>query len=98
MGNLGILGIGSTSIYNRDGVACSLQYSVIGDIETSEEVFQLPGLQSFNIKNIGSDPITLKVMLAGMDEYVDTTFYPGWNPEIVIKIETNNESDLQYGY
>ena len=98
MGQLGILGIGSTSIYNRDGVACSLQYSVIGDIDTSGETFQLPNLQSFNIKNNGGNAVELSVKLAGMEEFVTTKFQPGWNPEIVIEIETNNESDLQYGY
>lgn len=95
---LGHLGIGSTLVYNRNGVACSPQYSVLGDIDTSEELFQLPRKQSFNIKNNGSTAVTLTVQLAGMDGFVDTPFQPGWNPEIVIAIQTNGESDLQYGY
>lgn len=95
---LGHLGIGSTLVYNRDGVACSPQYSVIGDIDTSGEEFHLPRMQAFNIKNNGSTAVTLTVQLAGMDGFVDTPFQPGWNPEIVIAIQTNGESNLQYGY
>ena len=53
-----------------------------------------------NVKINGAEPVTLTVHM--YDEapgiYVETTFYPGWNPEIVDEIQANAAlSNVQIG-
>ena len=53
-----------------------------------------------NVKNIGSEAVTLSVHM--YDEapgiYIETTFYPGWNPEIVDEIQAKEGVfDIQIG-
>lgn len=54
----------------------------------------------FLVKNDGSDDVTLEVKLANTDEWIETTFYVGWNVELVkaIKAKTNTSYNLKYGY
>lgn len=42
-----------------------------------------------NVKNNSTEPVVLTVHMidAPEDEYIQTTFYPGWNPEIVDEIK-----------
>ena len=46
-----------------------------------------------NVKNNGTEVVILSVHM--YDEapgiYVETTFYPGWNPEIIDEIQPNPE-------
>lgn len=53
-----------------------------------------------NVKINGTEPVTLTVHM--YDEapgiYVETTFFPGWNPEIVDEIQANAAlSNVQIG-
>lgn len=50
-------------------------------------VFSRDEKKPFYIKNIGEDPVTLTVKLAGANEASSpTAFYPGWNVELVEEI------------
>lgn len=53
-----------------------------------------------NVKNNGTEPVKLTVHM--YDEapgiYVETTFFPGWNPEIINEIQANaTVSNIQIG-
>lgn len=53
-----------------------------------------------NVKNNGTEPVKLTVHM--YDEapgiYVETTFFPGWNPEIIDEIQANaTVSNIQIG-
>lgn len=87
---------------NRQGATVSAQISVMGSIDISDDDFMINnGKYDFNIKNESDEPVVLNVRLAGMDEeeYVSTTFYPGWNPEIVkaVQMDSSVGTDLKWG-
>lgn len=42
--------------------------------------------EPFAIKNLGEEPVELEVKLVGMDSFVTTTFYQGWNIELVVEV------------
>ena len=51
------------------------------------------------VKNCGIEAVTLEVKMYGMEKFVATTFYPGWNPERITEIKANADvSDIQIGY
>ena len=87
---------------NRSGTGESLQPSNFGpvtDLDTAD--FALPGNQQFNIKNDGTETVTLEVIPADVatETFVSTKFAVGWNEEIVRKIKTNAASlTLLWGY
>jgi hypothetical protein len=66
------------------------------------ENFSLADGQNFNVKNDGTQSLTLQVQLAAMPEgeFVETTFEVGWNPEIVktVKQTSLSSSNLKWGY
>ena len=87
---------------NRQGATVSAQISVMGSIDISDSDFLInSGYCDFNIKNDSEIPVVLNVRLAGMPEgeYVSTTFYPGWNPEIVKAVQQDGTvtTDLKWG-
>lgn len=87
---------------NRQGATVSAQISVMGSIDISDSDFLINGgYYDFNIKNDSEIPVVLNVRLAGMPkgEYVSTTFYPGWNPEIVKAVQQDGTvtTDLKWG-
>lgn len=89
------------SNFTRSDVATSLQIGMMGAITgLSSGNYQNGHL--FNIKNEGEEAVTLEVNLARMpkNEFIETTFEPGWNPEIVRVIKQNSAADLnlKYGY
>lgn len=51
----------------------------------------------FLVKNDSEDDIRLEVKFDGSDEYIETTFYVGWNPEVIIEIK-NAPAGIQIGY
>jgi hypothetical protein len=87
---------------NRSGTGTSLQVSsfgVVTDLATTD--FALPGNLQFNIKNEGTDDVTLEVIPADQEAetFISTKFSPGWNEEIVRKIKQNAVSmTLKWGY
>lgn len=87
-------------IYNRANAANSLQISIMGNITGAN--FSIPdgrgGKEPFLLKNITEDPITVEVVLAGMDEPITTVLYSGWNVELVKQVNNAVADTLQYGY
>ena len=95
-------GVSRGTNVNRQGATVSAQISVMGSIDISAGDFRLnDGNYVFNIKNDSEIPVVLNVQLPGMEdgEFVATTFYPGWNPEIVktIQADANVSTDLKWG-
>lgn len=88
-------------IYNRANAANSLQISIMGNVAAVAE-FSIPdgrgGKEPFLLKNITEDPITVEVVLAGMEEPITTTIYSGWNVELVKQVNNAVADTLQYGY
>lgn len=88
-------------IYNRANAANSLQISIMGKVEAVAK-FSIPngmgGKEPFLLKNITEDPITVEVVLAGMDEPITTVLYSGWNVELVKQVNNAKADTLQYGY
>lgn len=55
------------------------------------------------IKNDSDEPIKLKVTYLGDSEtWITTSFYPGWNPDIISQIDTDDliyqGSDIKVGF
>lgn len=72
----------------------------IGEIKNVDMTVGYKGSEPVNVKNNGSETVTLSVHMFDMPqgEYIETTFYPGWNPEIVDEIQANPEvSNIQIG-
>ena len=67
----------------------------MGDIPEGD--FKLDNDQPFMIKNNTEDNIQATVLLCGNSETITTTFYPGWNPEIVRAVEGAVAGKLQWG-
>lgn len=65
----------------------------IGEIRNVDMSVGYKGGEPVNVKNNGSEAVTLSVHMFDMpqDEYIETTFYPGWNPEIIDEIQANPE-------
>ena len=80
----------------RSGEYVSSQVADFGVMDLSSVDFALTGGQKFQIKNEGTDAVTLDVIpaSAATDTYVSTKFDPGWNPEIVRKVKKNTTSGL----
>lgn len=85
----------------RSGEQVSAQIGRMGEITNlAQQNFSLNDGQVFNIKNDGVS-LTLEVRLAGMneDEFISTTFQPGWNPEIVKEVKkTSDYTNLKWGF
>ncbi len=83
-----------TKIKTRTGENTSLQITHLQDASGD---FSLDGVE-FLIKNNTGAKIELQVKCAKDDEYVTTTIYPGWNPEIVSAIKGAPSTGIQIGY
>lgn len=81
------------NISNADNIQNSLQISNLSSIGGAH--FRLG--RPFLIKNISSTVKTIKVIMAGSNAIVETTFQPGWNPELVQEV-VNETTNLQAGY
>ena len=79
-------------------VAYSPQIEAMGVIDLSDD-FSLER-KYFVVKNEGED-VTLEVRLANNEDFVQTTFYNGWNVELVSEIKAHDDAatlDLKWGY
>jgi len=89
---------------NRNGDFISLQPSFMGLITDLDSAnFSPTDKAAFLVKNDGTEAVTLEVKLFGMsdsDDFVETKFQPGWNPEIIKEVKLNATAglDLKYGY
>jgi len=85
----------------RSGEYISAQVADFGPIDVSEGNFSLSGGQKFQIKNEGTEAVTLEVIpaSAATDTFIATVFDPGWNPEIVRAVKENAATlSLKWGY
>ena len=87
----------------RSGDMVSAQIGKMGIItDLQESNFSLPDGQCFNLKNDGTQPVTLQVQLSGMDDgtFIETKFETGWNPEIIKAVKQTSLSsiNLKWGY
>lgn len=87
----------------RSGEMVSAQIGKMGVIDGLQESdFSLPDGQCFNVKNDGTQAVSLQVQLPGMesDEFVETKFEVGWNPEIIkiVKQTSLSSINLKWGY
>lgn len=74
--------------------------SNIGLIENVDMSVGYKGDSPVNVKNNGSEAVTLSVHMydAPAGVFVETTFYTGWNPEIIDEIQANaSVSKIQIG-
>ena len=72
----------------------------IGLIENVDMSVGYKGDSPVNVKNNGDEAVTLSVHMydAPAGVFVETKFYPGWNPEIVDEIQANAEvANIQIG-
>lgn len=79
-------------------VSYSPQIEAMGEIDLSDD-FSLDR-KYFLIKNEGED-LKLYVRLANNEDFVETTFYNGWNVELVAEIKAHDDAatlDLKWGY
>jgi hypothetical protein len=81
----------------------SAQIGKMGVIDNLQESnFSLPDGQCFNVKNDGTQAVSLEVQLPGMNdgETIETKFEVGWNPEIVKVVKQTSLSgiNLKWGY
>lgn len=96
--------INQKTMTGRSGIESSEQvadFDTITNLDTED--FSLDGNLPFQIKNEGDSNVILSVVPAGNGDHdntaVPTKFYPGWNPEIVRKIEKATVGvTLKWGY
>ena len=84
----------------RIGSIVSSQIGRMGAIDLSEGEFRLQDGMGFNIKNDGSEAVSLSVILdkGAEGDYITTKFYPGWNKEIVRAVKSEDTvEDLFWG-
>lgn len=86
----------------RSGHMVSPQFGKMGTVTgLAAANFKLADGNCINLKVEGVDPVTLEVKLAGDDEFTETTFEPGWNPEIIKEIKAKAAAadyNLKWGY
>lgn len=54
--------------------------------------FQLPDGEPFLIKNDAAEAVELEVKYAMDDDFIATTFQPGWNEDVVREVKTTQTS------
>lgn len=82
--------VGNGSLGSK-GIATPIQITkagVISGLDTSE--FALNG-SAFLVKNDGAAAVSLSVKYAHNDSFITTSFSPGWNPDVIVAIESNEE-------
>lgn len=92
---------------NRDGMQVSAQVSKMGVITLNQgQNFVMDGYP-FQVKNDRETAVTLEVLPFGNydrdnpsnNQWVTTTFAPGWNPEMLVAIKASSQDvDLKWGY
>lgn len=55
-------------------------------------------VSGFLVKNISGGNLTLNVKMKDSSDYIQTVFFPGWNPELIDEIESVAENKIQIGY
>lgn len=105
MGSTLQLSTNINTMKNRDGQQISAQVSKMGTITLAED-FILDGYP-FQLKNDRDTAVTLKVLPYGNydrenpsnNQWVETSFAPGWNPEILVGIKATSQNvSLKWGY
>jgi len=92
-------GAQKSQIVNPDGEIVRLQVSNFGILDISESDFSFENNRPFLLKNDNNASVTLEVMPAGGDEYIETVFGIGWNPEVIISVKAKAlGGSLLWGY
>lgn len=79
-------------VESLDRYEYSLQIAHLKNI--SGDYRQMP---PFVIKNLGEEAIELEVcMVSEPEDYIKTTFDPGWNPELIVAVK--DAENLQIGW
>lgn len=81
-------------IHNENERIISLQVSKMKKIPAGNYTQDEP----FLIKNITDNNITLQVLLADDDDYIENIIYPGWNPELVKGIKGVKDNNILIGW
>lgn len=76
------------------GQSYAPQISTMEDVSGNNIKREFP----FMVKVISDDPVTLSVKLANGTDFIETPFYPGWNPEVVKEIASADADTIQIGY
>lgn len=56
------------------------------------------GTQYFFIKINGTDPVTQTVIYSDDGLEIETSFQPGWNPDAIRFIKSNQATNIQIGF
>ena len=80
-------------LFTRKSKPMSLQVSYIRQLPAGDSTFTEPVL----VKNITDENITASVKMSSGDDFIETIFYPGWNPELIIAIKDVEADTLQIG-
>ena len=91
-------------VKGETGMSHSFSPTVSDVMSLAAANFSLTGGGKFCIKNNAEESVTLGVKYAknadyGITAFIDTTIFPGWNPEGVVEVEQNAAEglDLQWG-
>lgn len=89
--------VGNGSLGSR-GVATPIQITKAGEItDLTTADFTLGG-SAFLVKNDGTEAVSLSVKYVHNDDFITTSFSPGWNPDVIVAIELNaNALTLLWG-
>ena len=82
-------------ILTKSNQVASIQVAYMAAVPETPFVVE----SGFLIKNDSDEPVELEVRLVNMaeNEYVTTSFAPGWNPEIVREIKSGTITDIKWG-
>ena len=56
------------------------------------------GTQYFFVKIHGTEPVTQTVVYADDGVEIETSFQPGWNPDAIRFIKSNQATNIQIGF
>lgn len=89
-----------TQLVDTEGRSVRLQLPNFGHVVgLGEADFTMEDSLPFLIKNDNEESVTLEVIPAGGEDYVETIFAVGWNPEIVKAIKTTQSGgSLLWGW
>ena len=81
-------------IHNENERSISLQVSKMKLLPAGDYTQE----QAFLIKNISGQELSLEILPADDNDYLETTITLGWNPEVVIGIRNVPENTIQIGW
>lgn len=84
---------------NYQGFTESLQVSYMKAVPALAQDEEFKAGKQFIIKNVSGGELEVNILPRGNGDYITTTLFPGWNPEIVKAIKGEvSAGQLQIGY